>query len=196
MTKLTGPRLIGFLGGPCTGKTTICSNLLNTLQQQNINAGWTKEFVSDDIPVNGAPPFESLVYEQFRFNFMQRRRELEYLQKHDIVITDAPLLLGYAYALQNETSSYCARQQRLMQDFMPLFKEDAKNYHKLYFLSREFPYEDNGIRFHTEEQAVDFDQHLKALLKETGIDYTLLKGSVEERVNTVLADMKATSAAA
>ena len=189
-------QLIGFLGGPCTGKTTICTTLLETMEQQGLNAGWTKEFVSDDIPVNGVPSFDFLVYEQFRFNFMQRRRELDLMAKHDIVITDAPLLLGYAYALQNDPSQYCARQQRLMGDLITLFKEDAKNYDQLYFLDREFAYEDNGIRFHTEEQAVDFDQHLKNLLAEHGVKYTMLSGTVAERVSKVMKGLDNSAAAA
>ncbi|MBA43667.1 MAG: hypothetical protein CMF62_06660 [Magnetococcales bacterium] len=189
-------KLIGFLGGPCTGKTTICTALHDNLQQQGHNAGWCREFVTDDIPVNGIPSQEHLVYEQFRFNFMQRRRELEMMSKHDVVVTDAPLLLGYAYAMQKCASEYCERQQLLFKDLQTLFKEDAKNYDHLYFLSREFPYEDNGIRFHTEAQAIDFDAHLKGLLSEYGVSYTFLEGSVEDRVDRVISDISAASAAA
>ena len=189
-------QLIGFLGGPCTGKTTICTQLLSTLEQQGHDAGWSKEFVTDDIPVNGIPSQENLVYEQFRFNYMQRRREVDLMAKHNVVITDAPLLLGYAYAMQKDASEYCERQQRLYEDLKMLFAEDAKNYDKLYFLSREFAYEDNGIRFHTEEQAIDFDAHLKKLLAEFGVDYTMLSGSVDERVKQVMTELNSAKVAA
>lgn len=190
------PKLIGFLGGPSTGKTTLAKSVLEALTAQGENAAWANEFVSEDVARIGAPAPEFYIYEQYRYILMQRRREQKLAETHDFVLTDAPLLLGYAYALQNDPSTYCERQQKLRKDFVTLFGEDAPNYDHLYLLKRETTFEDNGIRFHSEEQSIAYDTLLKTMLDEAGVNYTFISGNVEERTCKVLADVLKASAAA
>lgn len=189
-------QLIGFMGGPSTGKTTVAKGLLDAMTAQGHNVGWANEFVSEDVARIGPPQMEFYIYEQYRYILMQRRREQSLAQKHDFVLTDAPLLLGYVYALQNDPSIYCARQQKLRDDFVTLFREDAHNYDHLYLLNRETEYEDNGIRFHTKEQALAYDTLLRQMLDELGVTYTYLSGTVEERTKKIMADVFRTTAAA
>ena len=189
-------KIIGFLGGPSTGKTTLAQSVLKVLTLQGKNAAWANEFVSEDVARIGAPTPEFYIYEQYRYVLMQYRRERKLAATHDFVLTDAPLLLGYAYALQNTPNPYCARQQKLREDFVTLFHQDAHNYDHLYLLNRETTFENNGIRFHSEEQSLAYDALLKSMLDDAGVTYTFISGTVEERTHKVLADITKTAAAA
>ncbi len=182
-------KLIGLLGGPCTGKTTLAEAVHMALTNAGVSSSWADEFVSEDIKQIGAPDPELIVYEQYRFLFQQRRREEQSLANSDIVVTDAPSLLGYAYPLLRCSPTKGERQEKFLPEFTRLFNEDVNRYDHLYLLKREINYEENGIRFHTYEQAVAFDNMLINMLNDAGANYTIIGGSVEERVSKVLGDL-------
>ena len=183
------PMLVGFLGGPCTGKTTLAQSVSCELADKGINTEWATEFVSEDIQRIGPPVGDYFIYEQFHFAFYQTRKEEEAMKRAEIVVTDAPLLLGYSYPLLEKDIAVCGRQQTFIQDLEGLFVEDAKRYDKLYLLRRESEYEDNNIRFHTYEQAVEFDKLLRNKLDSLGVEYIELGGSVMERTWQVMEDL-------
>lgn len=183
-------QLIGFIGGPSTGKTTLAAAVYNDLQEQGSFSSWASEFVSDDIQRIGPPNLDYYIYEQFRYLFHQQRREEAALRKSDIILTDSPLLIGYAYTIQQQKTAVSGRQSQFVDELYTLFSEDAQRYDNLYLLKREANFEDNGIRFHTQAQSQEFDALLKELLAKNNVAYTEISGSVEERKATVMKDIK------
>lgn len=182
-------KIIGFLGGPSTGKTTLATSVFNALSEKGINPGWASEFVTDDVQENGAPDLDYYIYEQYRFLFHQSRREEEARKSSDIVITDSPLLIGYAYTLQKKEYATLGRQKNFINELAGLFAQDGKRYHHLYLLKREANFEDNGIRFHTQEESVAFDALLEEMLTKSNIPFTSLQGDVQTRTDAVLRDI-------
>lgn len=183
-------KLIGFLGGPCTGKTTLAQGVYDALRGAGIETAWATEFAGEDIERHGPPDAAFSIYEQFRFSLLQRRKEEVALASSDVVVTDAPLLLGYAYPLLDRDESLSGRQQQMLPDLACLFAEDATRYDILYLLKRETTYEDNGVRYHTFEQAINFDTMLHQMLDDAGVKYKLLGGTVPQRVAQVLKDLE------
>lgn len=182
-------KIVGFLGGPSTGKTTLATSVFNALAEKGLNPGWASEFVTDDVQDNGPPDLDYYIYEQYRFLFHQSRREEAALKKNDIVITDSPLLIGYAYTLQKKEQATLGRQKNFIKELTDLFAEDGKRYQHLYLLKRETSFEDNGIRFHSPEESVAFDTLLKDLLTQSNTPFTPLKGDVQARTDAVLRDI-------
>lgn len=190
MRKATGKTLIGFMGGPCTGKTTLAKALVKLLKFHGVKAGWSREFVTEDIKVHGPPPREYTIYEQYRFFFNQLRFEEEILEKSQVLVTDSPIMMGCMYPLMELDVSTAGRQQAFADEFIELFKEFSKRYHRIYFLGRDFPFEDNGIRFHSEQESIAVDEKIKNMLRAFGVPYKELHGTVEERLEQVLMDLK------
>lgn len=182
-------KLVGFLGGPSTGKTTLATAVFNALTEQGYEAAWASEFVTDDVQVNGPPDLDYYIYEQYRFLFHQTRREEVALKQADIVVTDSPLLIGYAYTLQHKLDATHGRQPAFVQELEKLFTEDKNRYQHLYLLNRESTFEDNGVRFHTPEESIAFDGLLRNMLTKSNIPFKELNGDVPTRTNTVLADI-------
>ena len=60
------------------------------------------------------------------------------------------------------------------------------NYDKVFYLPIEFPIEDDGIRSADPKFQSIVDQNYKKFLREKGIKYIVLTGSVEERVNQAI----------
>ena len=182
-------KLVGFLGGPCTGKTTLAHHVYQALTGLDVKTSWANEFVSEDIERIGPPDAAYSIYEQFRFSLMQRCKEERALRTSEVVVTDAPLLLGYAYPLLDKNFSIGGRQQQMIADLKMLFEQDAHRYDMLYLLKRETSYEDNGIRYHTYDQALTFDKMLADMLDDLGVRYKLLGGKPDERAKKVLLDL-------
>lgn len=182
-------KLVGFLGGPSTGKTTLATAVYNALTEQGHDAAWASEFVTDDIQENGPPELDYYIYEQYRFLFHQSRREENAKLQADIVITDSPLLIGYAYTLQKKDEATRGRQKNFIKELAALFDEDKNRYSHLYLLNREAAFEDNGVRFHSPEESVAFDELLREMLVKNNIPFTELKGDVDTRTRLVLADI-------
>lgn len=185
-------KLVGFLGGPCTGKTTLATAVFNALTEQGQNIAWASEFVTDDIQLNGPPHLDYYIYEQYRFLFHQSRREENALKEAPLVLTDSPLLIGYAYTLLEKEKAVKGRQKHFIREVEALFARDKHRYEQLYLLQREAGFEDNGIRFHSEEESVAFDAFLKNMLLEHKIPFKEVSGDVPTRTEFVLNDLQQT----
>lgn len=182
---------VGFLGGPCTGKTTLMNSVYETLRRQGLSVGIAPEFVSEDLKINGVPSFDILPYEQLRYYMHQKRIEQQALEDVDILLTDSPVFIGYFYTLfAQENHTWPTRHQLVIDDLRRAFEADAPHYDLLYQLAREFPYEDNGIRFHTEAQARRVDDIISTGMgSQRNLNFALLRGDVPTRTRQVLADM-------
>ena len=184
--------IIALLGGPCTGKSTLAKALHQKLQAQGINSALALEFVTADIPINGLPSREHVVYEQFRFTYHQRRIEEQAQQGADIVVTDCPVMLGCVYTMLDRARLRDRRQRAFIEEFNDIFKWEASRYSSLFLLAREFAYEDNGIRFHSEDEARRVDQLVRMFLSEAELPYETLSGSVDARVDQIIQQLQAT----
>mgnify|MGYP005853961973 CR=1 FL=1 len=182
-------KLVGFIGGPCTGKTTLAHAVLESLNIKGLKAEWANEFVTDDIQENGPPHLDYYIYEQYRFLFHQNRREESAKQNADIVLTDAPLILGYLYTLQNTSKHTHGRQNQFFEELKKLFVEDKNRYQHLYLLKREFDFEDNGIRFHSHKESIAFDNFIRTTLEQNNVAFKELSGDVPTRTKAVLEDI-------
>lgn len=181
--------LVGFVGGPCTGKTTLANFVSEELRQRGFRVGTSREFVTEDVKRNGPPSADNLAFEHIRFYMNQCLEEQRACEGRQVVVTDCPTFLTYIYAEYGFGNSECPRDQLALADLREAFMRDVRRYKCLYLLRREFPYEDNGVRFHTLNQAMAVDSLIERLLNEAGADYAWLEGTVAERAARVVGDV-------
>lgn len=167
------------------------ARLYEVLAMQGVEVAIAEEFATIDIARNGAPTLDNMPFEQIRYYFNQQLIEQNALARSNVVLTDSPPFMCYFYALFAQRHSAAAARHKVpMADLKKAFFQDAPNYHHLYLLEREFPYEDNGIRYHSEEQAREVDGIINELVtNHPELSYKRLSGSIDERAQKVLADL-------
>ncbi len=182
--------LVGFMGGPCTGKTTITRFVQSELSTSGAPTATAMEFVTEDIKRHGPPDLDNQVFEQVRYYMNQCWEEERAMTSADVVLTDSPTFFSYIYALFAKKNARSERHTLALKDLETCFKRDTHRYDKIYLLRREFPYEENGVRFHSLEQAMAVDRLIEQLLTEHGVPFTWLEGTVAERGHKVVSDIK------
>lgn len=181
--------IIGIVGGPCTGKTTLTQFLNNTLKDLGVQVALADEFASRDIVKNGVPDFTYAPFEQFRFALQQRRLEDECLRDASLVIAESPGFVAFLYAKLEKRAKKIPRAHLFLDDLETLFAEARHRYHRIYLLNREAGFEDNGVRFHSEAESLAFDWLLRESLEKHQVNFTFLHGTVLARAQHILQDL-------
>jgi len=177
--KTSQTKKCAFLGGPGIGKTT----LIKQLDVDYSMAGYISSICPDfarTYVIRYGPP--SSIFEQFLLYEGQKQAEDE-LSHCDIIFCDNATVLSYVYGLmlcdfQNPQQVYA---------LMKLYEwamKDLSGY-ELFYIPREFPLQPDGVIYQDEGGAAQVDQKIKNFLDIMNVPYTVVKGDMEARINTV-----------
>lgn len=158
-------KIINIFGGPGSGKSIFCMELLSNMKKLNTNKPFTVEYVSEAAKnyvwtnskiINGSEKNQTIL-------LGEQLHKLEILNNNiDFIITDSPLFLN---ALYNKECTY---------EYEQIIARITNTYDNInYFLIRNLsvPYESAG-RLQTLEQAIQIDKNLEHLLDKHKINYT------------------------
>lgn len=187
---MTNKQVIGLLGGPNTGKTELAKTIYKKLSSQGLSVAWAREFASHDLGTKGKPISEASAYEQYRYSFYQMRAEEEAIKHADIVITDAPLILGYIYPLIEKEKISDSRQIGFSKEFEHLFRQDASRYTNLYLLRKNNFIEEKVSNYHTESELRLFDIIMRNMLTCNNINYTPLPDGIELQTEKIITEVQ------
>ena len=160
-------KIINLFGGPGTGKSTTAAGVFHALKQRGVNTELVQEYAKDK-----AWEFEQfkgsetpLVFQCQEYLFAQQMFRMRRLVgSADVVVTDAPILMGIAYTSPTFD--------------LPSLKNVIEEAHHLFdniniFLTREKEYNPKG-RIHSEEQAREMDVKILTMLKERDVKFTII----------------------
>lgn len=173
------PVKCAFIGGPGIGKTT----LIKQLDVEYSMAGYISNICLDfarTYIIRYGPP--KSIFEQFLMYEGQKQQEAE-VAYCDIVFCDNATILNYVYGLV----LYDNKDNREVYALMKLFEwamKDLPDY-ELFYIPREFALHLDGVIYQSEEMAIKIDQKIKDFLDLMNVPYTVVKGTMEERVQTV-----------
>ncbi|MCG8402336.1 MAG: ATP-binding protein [Firmicutes bacterium] len=176
-TKKT--KKIAILGGPGTGKTTLCKQLDVDYSMAGYVSDVCQEFARSYIARYGVP---GNIFEQFLLYEGQKRREEE-LAYCDIIFCDNATTLNYVYGLM----SCDFKNPKEVYALMKLYEwamNDLPDY-EVFYVPREFACEKDGIRYQDEEFAQVVDQKIKNFLDIMNVPYKVITGDIQARVENV-----------
>ncbi|AGL00940.1 AAA family ATPase [Desulfoscipio gibsoniae] len=169
-------RKIAILGGPGTGKTTLCKQLDVEYSLAGYISDVCLEYARTYIARYGTP---FTIFEQFLLYEGQKRRENE-LRHCDIIFCDNATILNYVYGLMNCDFKSDKETYALIKLFEWAMK-DLPGY-DVFYIPREFAFEKDGIRYQDDEYAVVVDQKIKNFLDIMNVPYVEITGDLPTRV--------------
>jgi hypothetical protein len=143
--------VVGFYAGPGAGKSTMAAHVFALLKWAGIRAELVTEFAKEVYWEQRPIP------DPFYVIAKQYHRLVRVVPHVDVVVTDAPLLLGLAYTRHREL-------QRVITDY-------ATRFHMFHiFLHRRKPYDPVG-RYQAEPEAVALDRTVENMLEDLHLTY-------------------------
>lgn len=163
--------VVNLLGGPCTGKSVLASQLFVALKKKGISVDLISEFAREEIYSNSHKNLENQVYV-----FGHQQHRLWRLQgKVQVAITDSPLLLNICYAKTKNPA------------FEEFVIQEYRLYHNLNYLMlrdhNKFPFDREDVgRIHDAEESSVIDEQIKNLLEKYELEFLPIKPGHESSV--------------
>lgn len=153
--------VINFFGGPCSGKSTIASELFSFMKKQGYNVELALEYAKD--LVYGKQ--ENILKTSQVLVFAKQQYRIDRLLDSDVqyVITDSPILLSIFYSNYTEDEG-----KYLFEDFV---LQQCNQYNSVnIFIERGSEYQEQG-RLQKKTDAIRIDTNIKDILSKNGISY-------------------------
>lgn len=154
--------VIGLVGGPGVGKSTMAAYLFFLLKEKQLNAEMVREYVKDWA-------WDGRAVKPYQQQYVAAKhidKEARLLGKADYIITDYPVLLSIYYANKYAPPILA----RGVKEQVTAYYEQARSEgHEFWFVytPRIHPYVAEG-RYQTEEQAIAMDGEMSKLAFDEG----------------------------
>ena len=179
------PRVIGFVGAPSTGKTTLARATANEAGLRGLSVEFVAEYARTYIQRFGAV---SSVFDQLLIFDAQARREDDAIGAGaDLVVAETPTFVGYAYGLvmMGGRRPAAPKEAEALEVLHRWIRRRVAAYDLVYHLPVELPLQRDGTRRETELARLDLDAKLKATL-DLWVPYRTVTGAFEDRIKAVL----------
>ncbi len=172
------------MGPPCSGKSTLASEVHTRLKKMGLNSVFVGEAATDFIAEYGVP---NSPQDQMIIYYKQLNREKMFLDSKDFIICDSSSLLNYFYfrGLFSENLS-----NKDIATINHIQKEILKNlslWSHIFFVP---PFEtdtNDGIRFHDANQIDKLSRLIKSYLEIENINHKdLTSVKLEDRVDFII----------
>lgn len=174
-------RFVSMTGAHGVGKTTLIHAALSKLQSKQ-DAAMIAEparaiakngfYVNDRITIDG-------IFEYLRFCLSEAR-----MSQASLILTDRSILDLYAYTRELFPSKFSASLEELIREQINVEKQRTKLY---VYIPIEFPLQVDELRPADLDYQVHIDRVIQELLSEFELPQLKISGTIEERVEQVLA---------
>ncbi|ADL50436.1 AAA family ATPase [Clostridium cellulovorans] len=174
---------IAILGGPRCGKTTLIQQLYVDMKIMGLNVGCATEYSTDYLKDKG---MIETISEQYGIYLGQQMLENE-LNDFDYALTDYATFMIYIYGrFMLGKKKRTKKEIEILKDLYYLAIKDIPKYDYIFFLPREFGYQQDGVRWQDEDLAVQIDTAIKNFLDSENVNYSIINGNTKERAAKIL----------
>ena len=146
-------KLLNLYGGPGVGKSTAAAQIFAGLKHRDINCEMALEYAKDKVWEESYGVLENQIY----IFGKQLHRICRLIDKVDIIITDAPILMSLIYGSKES------------KEFHDLVRQTYHRFDNIdYFLVRSKKFQPAG-RLQDEERARDLDTSISQMLLEENV---------------------------
>lgn len=179
-------KIFSFIGAQGVGKTTILNEIIKEHKDMNVITNVVRDLCEDKrIKINkkGNSEAQQIIFDVLKTKYIDYLFNLSYEEVDEGCISDRSLIDVVAY------TKYLYDHKKINKTIYELQLCSLKDW--VYFNSFsfvyiyipiEFPAVDDGVRDVDEKYRREIDENIKWILQECGIDYYILEGSIEERV--------------
>jgi nicotinamide riboside kinase len=176
------PRVIGFVGAPSTGKTTLARAIANEAGLRGLSVEFVAEYARTYIQRFGAV---SSVFDQLLIFDAQARREDDAIGTGaELVVAETPTFAGYAYGLATIGAAR-PKEAEALNVLHRWIRRRVALYDFVYYLPVELPLQRDGTRREDERARLDLDAKLRATL-DLWVPYRTVTGAFKDRIRAVL----------
>lgn len=181
-------KLIGFLGSPASGKSTLASAVHTKLKMLNANSIFVGEVATNYIAEYGVPtrPMDQMV-----IFYKQLEKERMFIDSKEIVVCDSSSILNYFYFRGIFESVLSKQDIAAINHIQKEILRSISDWDKIYYLPPFTSVDvDDGIRFQNKEQIEKIDRMIKNYLDLENIPHVdLTKIPVKNRVQFIINDL-------
>lgn len=170
--------VINLFGCPGVGKSTLQADLYAYMKKEEYKVEMVREVAKKWAWAER--PIKPL--DQLNIIGEQIKDESELYGKVDYIITDSPIMLGAFYMGFNHNNYF---MQDMVKEYMSFAEKNGVEY-KNFLLSRKNMKYNPAGRFQSEDEISNLDEQLQGFLYESNIDFALIKGVPEDRVDNII----------
>lgn len=161
-------RRVAILGAESTGKSTLAAALAERYQTL-----WVPEYLREFVDTQGRVPCETDQYGIARTQMEREDAAAEVARQYLFCDTTPMMTALYSRWYWNRVDSQLARL------------EQKHDYAWTFVTAPDAPWEPDGLMRESDEVRQTIHQQVLQMLAERNIEYTLLRGSLEERLQQV-----------
>lgn len=177
-------KLISIMGPPCSGKSTLASDVHTQLKKRGFNSVFVGEAATDFIAEWGVP---STPQDQMVIYYRQLNREKMFLDSKDFIICDSSSLLNYFYFRGLFPKSLTNKDIAAINHIQKEILKNLSMWNEIFFVPPIQTVSEDGIRFHNDDEIVKLSTWIKSYLEIENITHHDLTDIVlEKRIDFIL----------
>lgn len=176
---------IGITGSQGTGKTTLATALADQLNLPLIRE--QARSVAREMGIKSVKQLKGQVELGARFQWTCLNRQIEAEQTNVGFVSDRTTIDNAVYWLKYHSSYWPSEESNYY--YKKAF-ENAKNYDLVIYVPREIDPEDDGFRSTDPGAQIEIDMYIKAFLALAAPKYITVSGTLDERVDTAIKQIK------
>lgn len=176
--------VVGLIGGPCVGKSTIAAEVFAQLKKMGVSVEHVPEYAKTLVWMQKWDELNN----QWLVSYRQANLIRSMLGKVDVIVTDAPVILGLYYNRHNPDNT---SNPDKVEQFIDTFQKEH-NTNRLDVLLDRSPstydkFDMNG-RIHGLTESLAIDKFFKDYLDRKGNYYLYIPDSHDSNVTTVIVE--------
>ena len=175
------------MGPPCSGKSTLASEVHTKLKKMGLNSVFVGEAATDFIAEWGTP---NSPQDQMVIYYKQLNREKMFLDSKDFIICDSSSLLNYFYFRGLFSGNLSNKDIATINHIQKEILKNLNLWSHIFFVP---PFEtdtNDGIRFHNQSEIEKLSRWIKSYLEIENVGHQDLSSvKLEDRVDFIISSI-------